>query len=91
MRNCFFAIKIANGFKDRLQQQPGEHTADTINGCLGVALKRASLFSRAPVVHDLTVAFTIWGFLDATPPPELVASRNPPANSSARQDWPTAD
>lgn len=70
-----FAIKIANGFKDRLQQQPGEHTVDTINGCLGVALRRASIFSRAPVVHDLTVAFTIWGFLDANPPAELVAAR----------------
>ena len=70
-----FALKIANGFKDRLQQQPGEHTADTIGGCLGVALRRASMFSRAPVVHDLTVAFTIWGFLDANAPSELVAAR----------------
>ena len=70
-----FAIKIANGFKDRLQQQPGEHTVDTINGCLGVALRRASIFSRAPVVHDLTVAFTIWGFLDASPPSDLVVAR----------------
>ena len=58
-----FAIKIANGFKDRLQLQPGEHAADAIKGCLGVGLRRASMFSRAPVVHDLTIAFTIWGFL----------------------------
>ena len=27
---------------------------DAIAGCLGVALKRASLFGRAPVIHDLT-------------------------------------
>jgi hypothetical protein len=27
------------------------------------------------VVHDLTIAFTIWGFLDANPPAELVAAR----------------
>ena len=32
-------------------------------GAVGVALKRASLFGRAPIVHDLTVALTIWGFL----------------------------
>ena len=50
-----FAIKIANGFKDRLQLQPGEHAADAIKGCLGVGLRRASMFSRAPVVHDLTL------------------------------------
>jgi hypothetical protein len=70
-----FALKIANGFRDRLQLQPGEHAADAIRGCLGVALRRASIFSRAPVVHDLTIAFTIWGFLDASPPAELVAMR----------------
>jgi len=70
-----FAIKIANGFADRLHLQPGEHAADAITGCLGVGLRRASLFSRAPVVHDLTIAFTIFGFLDAAPPAELVALR----------------
>jgi len=72
-----FAIKIANGFGDRLQLQPGEHRADAIKGCLGIGLRRASLFSRAPVVHDLTIAFTIWGFLDPAPPAELVAARGP--------------
>jgi hypothetical protein len=70
-----FAIKIANGFRDRLHLQPGEHSADAIRGCLGVALRRASMFSRAPVVHDLTIAFTVWGFLDDAPPAELVALR----------------
>lgn len=70
-----FALKIAAGFRDRLLLQPGEHAADAIKGCLGIALKRASLYSRAPVVHDLTIAFTMWGFLDANPPAELVAER----------------
>lgn len=70
-----FAIKIANTFRSRLQLAPGEHADDAIRGCLGIALRRASMFSRAPVVHDLTVAFTAWGFLDAAPPAELVALR----------------
>ncbi|MEP7045115.1 MAG: hypothetical protein ABI949_00470 [Ilumatobacteraceae bacterium] len=70
-----FALKIAHGFLARLQMQPGEHAADAVQGCLGVALRRASIFSRAPVVHDLTIAFTIWGFLDANPPPELKVER----------------
>jgi hypothetical protein len=35
------------------------------------------MFSRAPVVHDLTIAFTTWGFLDAAPPAELVELRRP--------------
>src|SRR5690606_30823709 len=46
---------------------------DAIAGCVGVALKRAALFGRAPVAHDLRAAFTIWGFLDVSPDPELVA------------------
>jgi len=33
------------------------------------------MFSRAPVVHDLTIAFTIWGFYDPQPPEELVTLR----------------
>ena len=70
-----YAIKIANGFRDRLRLQPGEHVADVIQGCLGIALRRASMFSRAPVVHDLTIAFTIWGFLDGNPPSELLSQR----------------
>ena len=70
-----FGLKIANGFADRLRLQSGEHAVDAIRGCLGVGLKRASIFSRAPVVHDFTIAFTVWGFLDASAPAELVALR----------------
>ncbi|MEI8239820.1 MAG: hypothetical protein WCI22_10390 [Actinomycetota bacterium] len=70
-----FALKIAAEYRSRLQLRPGEHSADVVKGCLGIALRRASLFSRAPVVHDLTVAFTIWGYLDANPPADLVAER----------------
>ena len=68
-----FALKIANGFRDRLRLTKGEHADDAIRGCLAIALRRASMFSRAPVVHDLTIAFTAWGFLDASAPADLVA------------------
>src|ERR1700712_2816281 len=70
-----YAIKIAKSFEDRVHLQPGERFGDVVGGCLGIALRRASEFSRAPVVHDLTMAFTIWGFLDAAPPQELLAVR----------------
>jgi hypothetical protein len=72
-----FAIKIANGFRDRLHLATGEHADDVIQGCLLIALRRASMFSRAPVVHDLTIAFTAWGFLSANAPADLVALRTP--------------
>lgn len=70
-----FAIKIANTFRPRLHVGAGLSVDDAIRGCLGIALRRASLFSRAPVVHDLTIAFTAWGFLDANPPADLVELR----------------
>ena len=38
-------------------------------------MKRSALFGRAPVVHDLTAAFTIWGFLDQSPASALVEMR----------------
>jgi hypothetical protein len=72
-----FGIKIANTFRSRLQLASGESADDAVTGCLGIGLRRASMFSRAPVVHDFTIAFTAWGFLDPTPPAELVAVRRP--------------
>jgi hypothetical protein len=71
-----YVLVLAHRFEGRLYLTDGEHEADAIAGCVGVALKRAALFGRAPVLHDLTVAFTIWGFLREAPD-ELVALRKP--------------
>ena len=38
-------------------------------------MRRASLFGRAPVIHDLRMAFTIWGWLDPDSPAELLTLR----------------
>jgi hypothetical protein len=70
-----YALLLAKRFSDRLHLAPGEEVNDVIAGCVGVALKRASLLGRAPVIHDLTAAYTVWGYLDDTPPTELVALR----------------
>ncbi len=70
-----YALKLANRLRSSLRLQPGERADDAIHGCLGIALRRASLFGRAPVIHDLTLAFSIWGFLDEQPPADLVECR----------------
>jgi hypothetical protein len=70
-----YALTLAERFRDRLALRPGEHEDDAIAGCLAVALKRASLFGRAPVIHDLTVAFSLFGFLDEHADDEVVAVR----------------
>ena len=72
-----FALRIARQLAPSLHMQGGEHVEDCIRGCLGVALRRASLFSRAPVVHDVKMAFTMWGFLDEMPPTDLIEFRQP--------------
>lgn len=70
-----YGLLLARRYIPKLKLQPGEHVADAVQGCLGVALRRAALFGRAPMVHDFTVAFTVFGFLDPTPPAELLAFR----------------
>jgi hypothetical protein len=71
-----FALHLAHQFEPRLVVVPPERIDDAVAGCLGVALARASRFGRAPVVHDLDIAFRIWGFLGDAPP-ELIALRQP--------------
>ena len=70
-----FAITLTKIFDDKLELVDGEHKSDVHAGCVGVATKRASQFRRAPVVHDLRIAYTLFGFLDSNPEPDLVAFR----------------
>jgi len=70
-----YALTIAAKFHGRLHLSAGEHEHDVMRGCVGIALRRASMFSRAPVVHDLTIAFTVWGLLDPAAPADLVTLR----------------
>ena len=55
-----YALLLANRLSNRLHLVGGLVTADAIRGCLNIALRRASLYGRAPVIHDLTIAFTMW-------------------------------
>ncbi len=70
-----YALLLANRLRSRLQLLGGVSSDDAVRGCLNIALRRASLFSRAPVIHDLTIAFTMWGFFDAHSPDDLVEAR----------------
>jgi hypothetical protein len=70
-----YGLKLARAFVPLLELG-GVDTDDAVTGCLGVGLRRASHFGRAPVVHDFDIAFRVWGFLGDAPP-ELVALRAP--------------
>lgn len=66
-----FALTIAHRLVPQLHLHGKERIDDAVRGCVAIALRRASLYSRAPIVHDVRLAFTIWGFFDPSPPNEL--------------------
>jgi hypothetical protein len=70
-----YALRLASRFRPQLVLSDVERADDAITGCTAIALRRASLYGRAPVIHDLRIALTIWGFLDPAPAADLVAHR----------------
>ena len=58
-----YALKLAQRFEGQLVLAAGEREDDALAGCCAVALRRASIFGRAPVVHDLRLALELFGFL----------------------------
>lgn len=69
-----YAYRLANHFDDRLSL--GKLAKDdVVSGCVAIAMKRAGLFGRAPIIHDLTAAFSLYGFLDPDAPSDLVELR----------------
>ena len=59
-----YALKLGERFAGRLVLAAGEREDDALAGCGAVAMRRASLFGRAPVLHDLRLALELFGFLD---------------------------
>jgi hypothetical protein len=70
-----YVLKLVGHLADRLQLSPRESRADIDAGCVRIALKRASLFGRAPVIHDLEIAYRLWGLLDGDCDPALIECR----------------
>ncbi len=70
-----YAITLAERLRAEIRCQAGESVDDALSGCTAIAMRRASLYGRAPVMPDLRLAITIWGFFDGAPPAELVDLR----------------
>ena len=69
-----YALTLAKRFRGRLETVEPEtrHDAELIGA--EVAMRRASMFGRAPISADLELAFTLFGWLGGAPP-ELVEWR----------------
>jgi hypothetical protein len=81
-----YGLVLAERFGDRLLVPEDEDHHDIVAGCLGVALHRASLFGRAPVIYDFELAYGVWGYLDP-PPADLVVFRKPLFAGAAHHYW----
>ena len=81
-----FGLVLAKRFEDELVLAERESKEDAVAGCLGVGLARAALFGRAPVIHDMTVAYSLWGFLSEAPA-GLIAHRRPLFQGAAHHYW----
>lgn len=69
-----YAIKLATGFTERLLLGNLD-LDDVIAGGVALAMKRASLFGRAPIIYDLEVAFKIYGFTNPDASADLIDKR----------------
>jgi hypothetical protein len=81
-----YGLVLAERFHGRLLLTEDEDEHDVMAGCLGVGLARASLFGRAPVIHDLELAYGLWGYLDP-PPADLVEYRKTLFGGASHQYW----
>ncbi len=72
-----YALTLAELLRPKIRVTPGVLVDDAMVGCVGMAMRRAAGYGRAPVMHDLRLSFTIWGFLDDLPPTDLVEFRAP--------------
>ena len=81
-----YALRLAERIEGRLVLVSGERTDDVLAGAVALALRRAALFGRAPVVADLEVALGLFGFL-APAPAGLVEARRAVFGGLGHDEW----
>jgi hypothetical protein len=81
-----YGLKLAQRFSDKLQLTAGEEHKDAFYGGFLCGSRRAAEFGRAPVIHDMDWAYTLWGYLGEAPD-DLVAWRVPLFRGAAGQYW----
>ena len=86
-----YALELAKRFADQLVLEPGEHSEDVLAGTVGIALRRASIYGRAPVAADIELALRLFGYLgraDGTAAPsDLVEFRRGCFAGAAHDYW----
>jgi hypothetical protein len=81
-----YGLKLARLLAPRLELAHGESAKDAMAGCFAVGARRAVTFDRAPVIYDLELAYTVWGYLGGAPA-DLIAFRIPLFQGVAHDYW----
>ncbi|MDH3706321.1 MAG: hypothetical protein OES57_09655 [Acidimicrobiia bacterium] len=69
-----YALTLARRELTKARLAENEHADDVVEGVAGLATRRASLFGRAPMIHDVRLAFEVYGLYE-DPGPELAEWR----------------
>lgn len=70
-----YALKLARRLEDEVLLADGEGRADVLAAGAAIAMKRAGLNGRAPVLADVRAGLVPWGYFDADAPSELLELR----------------
>jgi hypothetical protein len=81
-----YALHLARRFFDRLVLTKGEAPEDVLVGAVVIALRRASLFGRAPITGDIELALQCFSYLSVAPK-ELLAVRSQRFGGVAHDYW----
>jgi hypothetical protein len=81
-----YALHLVHHLEPRLSLAVGESMEDAVAGCVAIAMRRASLFGRAPVMPDLELAFALAGYLGEAPP-DLLSWRVARFRGIAHDHW----
>jgi hypothetical protein len=81
-----YGLKLARLLEHRVELAEGESAEDAVAGCFAVGARRAASFGRAPVIYDMELAYTVWGYLGGAPT-DLIAFRVPLFQGAAHDYW----
>jgi hypothetical protein len=81
-----YALLLAHRLAARLVLGEGEVLDDALAGCVAIAMRRAAVFGRAPVLVDLELACTLTGYL-GEPPADLVSWRAAHMKGLSHDSW----
>ena len=85
-----YALLLADRLRERLRLTDIEHGNDVLAGAVAIALRRASMVGRAPVLGDIELALHLFGYLEGAPE-ELVEIRERLFAGMAQDYWQQRD